>query len=411
MGKLITRSQDPYFNNVELLLHLNGTNGSQSFVDSSKNNFSITTYGDAQISTAQSKFGGSSAYFDGDGDYLTIQASEAFNYGSGDFTIEFWVKPLDGPYSTYDPCFFTNHSNGEWNLTGKGIRIHHQNAIFSTDAVDFVELNFNNQIQNDTWNHLAIVRNGNTITAYLNGVNNGSVSFMGSLGDSSDSIGIALSDTLVPGGREFLNGYIDELRITKGIARYTSNFTPLNKQFYDGTIEKNISIKKQNLGGGKLNLGRSYTGPTAPLTTTLGFYVLGVTADNTSASIYNSYVVGLGYNNNTYPSVLGALNSSVAADLCSYNLITNMIPPTPTLPYVYPYYGTTINTVTLNYSNGVWTLRLSEWDNGNNSSNYVEKQVKNNSSTDIPLQFPGGISLAVDNDGTWWWSQFNTCGG
>lgn len=183
------------------------------------------------------------------------------------------------------------------------------------------------------------------------------------------------------------------------------------KANYNLSKNNKISIKKQNLGGGKLNLGRSYTGPTAPLTTTLGFYVLGVTADNTSASIYNSYVVGLGYNNNTYPSILGALNSSVAADLCSYILITNMIPPTPTLPYVYPHYGTTINTVTLNYSNGVWTLRLSEWDNGNNSSNYVEKQVKNNSSTDIPLQFPGGISLAVDNDGTWWWSQFNTCGG
>ena len=77
---------DIYFDNVSLLLPFDS-----NFNDNSKNNFSVTAYGNAQISSTQSKFGGASAYFDGNGDYLEVSDNNLFNFGNGDFTIEFWI--------------------------------------------------------------------------------------------------------------------------------------------------------------------------------------------------------------------------------------------------------------------------------------------------------------------------------
>jgi hypothetical protein len=84
---------DPDFANVSLLLHMDGSNGSTTFPDSSSNGLTVTRYGNAQISTAQSKFGGASAYFDGAGDYLELpNPNTAIGAVAGDFTIECWVR-------------------------------------------------------------------------------------------------------------------------------------------------------------------------------------------------------------------------------------------------------------------------------------------------------------------------------
>ena len=222
-------SADPFFANVSLLLHLDGTSGQTTFTDSSSNNFAISRNGNAQVSTSVVKFGTGSGSFDGSGDYIyTTNASSAFNYGNGDFTIEFWVYPLSGPVSTYDPCFYTNHGDGDWNSAGAGIRIHHQNVIFGGS---FQQINFSPAIQNNVWTYIAIVRSGNTITAYVNGVSQGSITRTTVVGDNSDRPALATADSITTNGREWLNGYIDELRITKGVARYTSNFTPPTQAF------------------------------------------------------------------------------------------------------------------------------------------------------------------------------------
>ena len=203
--------------------------------DSSLHNFTVTAFGGVSSESVIRKFGGGSAYFDGNGDYLTAPADEAFDYGSGNFTLEFWVYPLSGPQSAYNPCFFTQHHQNDWNETGKGIRVHHGNAIFGTGAGTFVQINFTNPIQNNVWTHVAIVKNGNTITSYLNGGNSGSIGHSSNLGDITDMVGIGLSDTLVPGGREFFYGYLDDLRITKGVARYVANFTPPSAEYPNPT--------------------------------------------------------------------------------------------------------------------------------------------------------------------------------
>ena len=87
-----TTTGDVYFPQTELLLPFDGSNGVQVTSDLSDNNHSVTFVGDAQISTAQSKFGGSSYYGDGTGDHLTIPSSSAFAFAAGDFTIELWVR-------------------------------------------------------------------------------------------------------------------------------------------------------------------------------------------------------------------------------------------------------------------------------------------------------------------------------
>ena len=77
--------------NVSLLLHGNGTNGSTTITDSSPTPKTVTAVGNAQISTAQSKFGGASIAFDGTGDYATVPSASAFDFGTADFTVEAWV--------------------------------------------------------------------------------------------------------------------------------------------------------------------------------------------------------------------------------------------------------------------------------------------------------------------------------
>ena len=78
--------------NTVLMLHFNGNDGSTNFVDSSFGNRSVTANGNAQIDTAQSKFGSASGLFDGAGDYLSLADSDDWNFGSGDFTIDSWVR-------------------------------------------------------------------------------------------------------------------------------------------------------------------------------------------------------------------------------------------------------------------------------------------------------------------------------
>lgn len=197
-----------------------------NFTDTGPNSLTVSRTGTTLVSQHGPYFlQGGSLYFDGTGDFISQRTGSAnFNYGTGDVTIEFWVYPLSGPVSTYNPAFFTNNSNGDWATGNVGIRIHHQNAIFGGGT--FTQVTFTSAIANNVWTHVAIVRNGNTITAYKNGVANGTATYTGSLGSNTAWPALATSDSAGTGGREFLNGYVSNWRIIKGTALYTGNFTP-----------------------------------------------------------------------------------------------------------------------------------------------------------------------------------------
>lgn len=207
--------------NTQLLLScINST-----VTDVSNNNDFIVA-GNVVASTTDKKYGDTSLYFDGTGDYIyAASPSPAYSFGTGDFTVEFWVKPLAGPVSTYNPAFYSHNGTGSWN-TNNGFRIHHGNILFH----DGTQLNFSGAIQNNVWTHVAIVRSGTTIAAFRNGISIGSVAVASTfvVGSPLNQPALCTSDSADSGGREFMQGYIDDFRITRGSARYTPGvtFTP-----------------------------------------------------------------------------------------------------------------------------------------------------------------------------------------
>lgn len=198
-------SADSY---TKLLMHMNGTNGSIVFTDSSASIHSITANGDAQISTAQSKFGGASGYLDGNGDTLTIPASNDFNFGTGNFTIDFWI-------------YRASTGNGDFiSMTHPVLRILIENNMLKFVGGGIDAYLHSGAVPNNVWTHIAVVRNGNTITGYINGVAGDQPrTASGGIGDATNTFTIGFRDA-------YYNGYLDELRVSKGIARWTSNFTP-----------------------------------------------------------------------------------------------------------------------------------------------------------------------------------------
>jgi len=217
---------DSYASSVSLHLKMDGANGSTTFTDSSPNALAVTATGNAQISTTQSKYNGTSAYFNGTNSYLSMANNSAFDFGSGDFTVECWVyfNSLGG--SDYAPIFgnaylFYVGSAGQMLLFNGSSNV----ATGSSGAVT-----------TGAWYHLAWVRSSSTVKMFVNGVQNGSNATVSSSIASGSSNSIGFWPTV------YLNGYIDELKITKGVARYTSAFTspPIPSTCTDLTRSKNV---------------------------------------------------------------------------------------------------------------------------------------------------------------------------
>lgn len=218
---------DPYFfTNVSLLLKGDGTNGSTNIVDSSYPAKTITVNGDAQISTAQSKFGGSSLYFDGTGDYIYSYSNADFQFGTGDFTVELWAR-----FSAIsNQLLFDTIQIGGSGSRGAGFAW----VLQSTGSLNvFSANNFRGAttttLSANQWYHLAICRNNGQWYYFINGVQD-STQFTHTLNLTNDNF---LCGRVGDSSSYFVNGYIDDLRITKGVARYTSNFTPPTKALPD----------------------------------------------------------------------------------------------------------------------------------------------------------------------------------
>ena len=195
--------------------------------DASMNN-DMETVGNVQVSTAQAKFGSTSIYFDGSGDVLSVPANPVFNFGTGDFTIECWLYPTasatvylvgQAASNDYAPVLLYLTSGRP------GIAVSPSNGTWSINAYVANPLTLN------AWSHVAAVRSGNKWSIYVNGVENVlAASSAVTPYISTDPLGIGGEATGVPNYPYF--GYIDELRITKGYARYTTNFTPPSSAFF-----------------------------------------------------------------------------------------------------------------------------------------------------------------------------------
>lgn len=210
--------------NVKLLLHGNGTDVTGPITDSSSYSKPVSVSGNAQIDTAQVKFGGASMLLDGVGDYLALDSTADYAFGTGPFTIDLWFRLNNTSGNNTLMDFRPYNSNGDWIYWG------------ITNGIIFYNVNIYNRITStttvapNTWYHLAISRSGTSTKMFLNGVQEGST-----YSDSTNYlVGADQKPVIGAGANDFsdtFDGWMDEIRFTKGVAQWTSNFTPQASEY------------------------------------------------------------------------------------------------------------------------------------------------------------------------------------
>jgi len=214
---------------TKLLLHGYGGDTRTTIVDSSSNNYTVTANGDAQIDTAQSKFGGASALFDGIGDYLSIPDSDDWNFGTGNFTIDalvrFNVVPTGGNFAVlYGQYVDTNHRFSLSLADVSGLQM--QLRLVNSDASVNLTINHATSMSANIWYHVVFVVSSGSLYTFQDGSEVGTATSLGG------ALIPDLASALYIGQRgdgtaiSFLNGWLDEFRVSKGVARWTANFTP-----------------------------------------------------------------------------------------------------------------------------------------------------------------------------------------
>jgi hypothetical protein len=212
--------------NTEFLL--NYTNG--AIIDNTMSN-DLETVGNASISTTQSKFGGSSIYFDGSGDYLYVAPSNnlPFLFGSGDFTVEAWIYPSGVSGFQYICSVWGASGQSDTTFSSWQLRTNSANleAVLQSGSTTTVITGSGSPLVANTWRHVALIRYSNTVILFVNGNQVVSQAYSSTLNSPASAfvVGLQLSSS------NPYTGYIDDLRVTKGIARYVQNFTPPTSAF------------------------------------------------------------------------------------------------------------------------------------------------------------------------------------
>jgi hypothetical protein len=221
---------DVYFPQTKLLLPFEGTNGATTTSDLSNNNASVTFNNSAQISTSQSKFGGSSLSCPNG---LTDDVATSWNAmptGTEDFAIEMWAYLLDRTGGGRDAAQFSifgnrNTSAGDNVQLYVGYPSSYLLAFLINDTALQLTTSWNFTSNLNAWHHIAVTREGNTFRIFINGTQETSATYTGSMTKSFTDLYIGSGGHTWSTTRA-LRGYIDDFRITRGFARYTAAFTP-----------------------------------------------------------------------------------------------------------------------------------------------------------------------------------------
>jgi hypothetical protein len=242
-------STDSY---TKCLLHFDGAYGWTTITEDSGK--TVTVAGTAQLDTAQykftlidyQKFGRNACAFDGSGDYLSLDDSDDWYFGTGDFTIDFWIK-------------WNNKSGSQWiysqrpdgsnrvDIYSDGSSLHFTSY---NGGVALANYNFSFNPINHTWYHIAVVRSGSNFYIFKDGVSQ-TLNVSQAIGTNSLP---NLANILTIGKPSnvadyYFKGWLDEFRVSKGIARWTSNFSVATKPYYDDYMDKLLL----HFNGGLLN--------------------------------------------------------------------------------------------------------------------------------------------------------------
>jgi hypothetical protein len=216
---------DAYHANLVLALPLVGSaNDVSNQINSGSTTKVITANGNPTASTTQSNFYGGSFDFDASGDYLSSASSSDFTFGTGDFCIEYWVE--------YDDNSSGNSQRGDFQTsnTSGGLKTSYSTGMHAAFGSVAGDLNWNvlgsnvvtvSGYQTGRWYHNAITREGTTLRVFKDGILQATV---------TNSSNISSATYLAVGGyyntTYLINGRIQDFRIYKGVAKYTSNFIP-----------------------------------------------------------------------------------------------------------------------------------------------------------------------------------------
>ena len=224
---------------TEIMLNMEGVDGLQSFTDiNNAGNFRAwTASGNANTDNAQKKFGNTSLACDGTGDYISRTAEDAFHLGDQDFTIDFWFMctAASGTLERLAGQSTGTASSSAWDTfrtTGDIIQVR------VSDGSSFTTINGTTQytsVTNTGFHHFALIRTGNTLKLFLDGVQEGGdATFTGTVPNVAAAFNIG---TVANDGTDSWTGWIDAFRMSRGIARWTSGFTPPTAA-YTNTVKR-----------------------------------------------------------------------------------------------------------------------------------------------------------------------------
>jgi len=290
---------DQHYSSVSLQLEGEGFDGSTTITDTSSYNSSVThVAGGFVCSTTQKYAGGSSLKATAGTAYITFpDTSDRFDLGSGDFTIECWYRPADASTSVRAICGRLNtsaYSQIYIRQETTAVKVYVGNSAGTSSSQ---LLTSGSVLVANTWIHIAVVRTGGYIYIYTGGVQRASAVLNWTLPAQATAFAIGTD-----GAVSWWIGttsYVDDLRYTKGVARYTSTFTPLGIQ--NSVVSGNV---KDDAGNNCARTVRAYARSTGYLigsTTsngTTGDYSIGVpnaevdivVLDDTSGTVLNDLI-------------------------------------------------------------------------------------------------------------------------
>lgn len=227
---LVQPPSDPYFDNVVLLVDFDGADAATSAIDASNSGHILTFEAQAQLDTAQKKFGTASLLLDGSLDSVHASDSDDWNFGSGEFTIEAWgrLSSLGGGASMFISQWLPTGSQKAWLLYYASGTLH---FVYTTNGATDIAISIAWSPSINTWYAVAVDRDSSgTLRIYVDGV----MLTSGEMGSSvihNSTTDVVIGDQM-PSGGDF-PGWIDEVRVTKGVARYASDggYTVATEQF------------------------------------------------------------------------------------------------------------------------------------------------------------------------------------